>query len=113
MEEGQVVDRVPGLRHKQRRYPNIDWDTHADIARLGGKPVLAAKGIRNSTVKSVRQYGKSGRPSFISDEGHIAVHFRNSTIGDDGERYGDVYLEWVPNTPAPSTPAPPTPQEEK
>lgn len=99
MEEGAIVDRVPNPS-KQTRYPHIDWDTHADMARITGRPVLAAKNIRNSTVKSVRQYT---RPAFRSAEGRIVVHLRDSYIGEDNERYGDVYLEWTPNTPAPST----------
>lgn len=103
--EGKIVHEIPPVRRNVRHTRHeIKWDEYATLAKLTGQPVLAGQNIRNSTVKSVRQYT---RYPFVDDTGHIAVRFRSKTIGEDGERYGDVYLEWIPNTPA----APTTPKE--
>lgn len=92
MKEGNIVNEIPPV--KRRSKYGIDWDLYANLARQTGKPVLAGMHIRNSQVKSVRQYD---RPPFLTSEGHIAVRLRNSYINhEDGLRYGDVYLEWIP-----------------
>lgn len=89
--KGKIVNAVPPARAR----PGIDWDSMAKLAKMSGQPVLAAKHVRNSLVKSVRQYT---RPPFITDEGRIIVELRNSKREPDGERWGDVYLRWEPTT---------------
>lgn len=92
MMKGKVVNAVPPARN--RRGPHIDWDSAAALARLSGQPVLAAEHVRNTRIKSVRQYT---RPPFVTDEGRIVIEMRNSSIDEkDGERYGDVYFTWEP-----------------
>lgn len=94
-DKGRVVPEIP--RPGRGSASQIDWDTPARLARLSGQPVLAGRNIRETLVKSLRL---RKRHPFIDDTGHIAVKMRNSTINDeDGLRYGDVYLEWTPNTP--------------
>ena len=94
MMEGKIVNEIPPARRRSKS--GIDWDLYANLARQTGKPVLAGMHIRNSQVKAVRQYN---RPTFLNEAGHIAVRVRNSYIKpEDGQRYGDVYLEWIPNT---------------
>jgi hypothetical protein len=84
-----VVDSVPPPKRASK---NNKWDDYALVARLVKKPVLAGKRIRNSTVKSLRQYS---RPPFVTPEGRTMINLRNSAIEADGERYGDVYMTWV------------------
>lgn len=93
MEKGKVVDAIPAAGGRISKY-GINWDNMAYTAKLTGKPVLAGENISNSRVKSLRAYK---RPPFVDDDGHIAVHLRNSSIKADGKRYGDVYFEWVPD----------------
>jgi hypothetical protein len=90
--KGKVVSAIPAPTRVSKS--RIDWDTPARLAKMSGQPVLAGEHIRNTLVKSLRQYD---RPPFKTDEGHIAVILRNSSIEDDGQRYGDVYMQWVPN----------------
>lgn len=90
--KGKVVSSVPPPTRLSRS--KIDWDTPARLARMSGQPVLAGVHIRNTQIKSVRQYV---RPPFVDENGHIAIKLRNSRIEDDGHRYGDVYFEWIPN----------------
>lgn len=94
MEEGKIVSAIPKVTRRSKY--GINWDGFAYLAKQTGQPVLAGKNIRNSQVKAIRQYD---REPFTSNEGHIAVHLRNSHIDpNDGRRYGDVYFEWVPDT---------------
>lgn len=88
--KAKVVDEVPKPTRTGRS--KFDWDTPARLAKLSGQPVLAAQHIRNSLVKSLRQYD---RPPFKTEDGHIAVLLRNSSV-EEGVRYGDVYMQWVP-----------------
>ena len=90
--KGRVVREVPPRAgHNLQR---IDWDGAAVLAKLAGAPVLAAEHVRDSRVKSVRQYT---RPPFVTDEGKIIIEMRNSKV-EDGVRYGDVYFRWEPTT---------------
>jgi hypothetical protein len=85
----RIVSEVPGLRRKGKS--GIDWDSPASLARLTGQPVLAAENVRDTHVKSLRQYTRS---PFVDTTGYIAVHLRNSRLETDGHRYGDVFLQW-------------------
>lgn len=92
MEEGKIVTSIPPISRATKS--GINWDRYAELARQTGQPVLAGKSIKDSHVKSVRQ---RHRPPFITPEGRIAVRLRNSHVDPrDGYRYGDVYLEWIP-----------------
>lgn len=84
--KGKIVSQIPGARKSP-----IDWDGPAMLAKLSGQPVLAATHIRDSLIKSVRQYK---RPPFVEDDGRIVVEMRNSQTDTDGMRYGDVYFRW-------------------
>lgn len=88
--KGKIVHDVP-----RPRATDIDWDACAVLAKMTGQPVLCAKDLKNTRIKSVRQYR---RPPFVTDEGRIIVEMRNSRVKRDGQRYGDVYLRWAPNT---------------
>lgn len=92
-DQGKVV---PGIPEPSRGSTSqIDWDTPARLARLSGQPVLAGTQIRETLVKSLRL---RKRFPFTDETGHISVMMRNSTVNpEDGLRYGDVYLQWVPN----------------
>lgn len=90
---GEIVDAIPA-RKRESKYNN-NWDRFAELARSTGKPVLAGVNIRNTTVKSLRQYT---RPPFVTNEGRIIISLRNSEIGEDGERYGDIYMSWESTT---------------
>lgn len=91
MEEGKIVSAIPKVARRSKY--GINWDTYALLARQTGQPVLAGRDIRNSTVKSIRQYD---REPFVGENGYIAVRLRNSHIDPkDGQRYGDVYFEWI------------------
>jgi hypothetical protein len=63
------------------------------VAKMTGQPVLAASGVKDSRVKSLRQYT---RAPFVTDEGRIIIEVRNSSVHEDGYRYGDVYFRWEP-----------------
>lgn len=94
MEEGKIVTTVP--KPSRRSKYGINWDEQARLARLVKQPVLVGSNIRNTQVKSLRQYD---RDPFVTDEGRISIMLRNSSISPkDGKRYGDVYFEWVPTT---------------
>lgn len=88
--KGKIVDEVP-----RPRATAIDWDACAVLARETGLPVLAAKHLKNTRIKSVRQYT---RPPFVTEQGRIIIEMRNSRVEKDGQRYGDVYLRWEPTT---------------
>lgn len=90
--KGKVVGAIPKVTRIGRS--KYDWDTPARLAKMSGQPVLAGEHIRNSLVKSLRQYD---RPPFVTDEGHIEINLRNSSIDEQGVRHGDVYMQWVPN----------------
>lgn len=99
MDEGKIVSAIPKVTRRSKY--GINWDGYAHLARQTGQPVLAGKHISNSQVKSIRQYD---REPFVTPEGHIAVRLRNSEIDPkDNRRYGDVYFEWIPNTPQTNT----------
>lgn len=91
MEEGKVVRDVPKPTRVSKY--GINWDHHANLARLTKQPVLAGTHIRNTQVKSLRQYN---RAPFVDETGRIVIKLRNSHIEEDGLRYGDVYFEWEP-----------------
>ena len=84
--KGKIVKQVPGARKSP-----IDWDGSAMLAKLSGQPVLAATHVKDTMIKSVRQYN---RPPFVEDDGRIIVEMRNSKTDSSGVRYGDVYLRW-------------------
>lgn len=90
--KGKVVGAIPKVTRVSKS--RIDWDTPAKLAKMSGQPVLAGEHIRNTLVKSLRQYD---RPPFKDSTGHIAVLLRNSKVEADGNRYGDVYMQWIPN----------------
>lgn len=93
MEKG-IVSAIPKVTRRSKY--GINWDGYAYLAKQTGQPVLAGTDIRDTQVKSLRQYD---REPFLSAEGHIAIRMRNSHIDPaDGKRYGDVYLEWIPAT---------------
>lgn len=89
---GDTVDAIPAPKRPQKY--DINWDHHANMAYLTGKPVLAGKHIRLSQVSALRQYTRS---PFRETIGHIAIAMRNSSVESDGIRYGDVYFTWVYN----------------
>jgi len=93
--KGKVVREVPKVNRASRS--KYDWDTPARLAKLSGQPVLAGEHISDSLVKSLRQ---RERAPFRDHEGHMKIQLRNSKIEDDGIRYGDVYMQWVPNEKA-------------
>lgn len=55
--------------------------------------VLAGEAVPQSQINALRQY--SVQP-FVTDDGRIEVAMRNSFKGDDGKRYGDCWVHWVP-----------------
>lgn len=96
--KGKIVSAIPQAGNMRGPVAKIDWDSPAKLARTSGQPVLAAKHVRNSRIKSLRQ---STRSPFVTDEGRIIVTMRNSTVDPvDGERYGDVYMTWEPTKKA-------------
>lgn len=89
----KVVAELPAPRRVSKY--KINWDDYAETARLLGQPVLAGRHIKESQAKAIRLYN---RPPFVTPEGRIRVHLRDSQV-EDGVRYGDVYLTWEPATP--------------
>lgn len=92
--EGKIVSAIPAPSRVSKY--GINWDDYATTARFTGQPILAGTNIRETQVKSLRY---RTRPPFVTDDGHIEFKLRNSTIKDDGVRYGDVYMVWIPNEP--------------
>ncbi|UOK18399.1 hypothetical protein SEA_BRUHMOMENT_83 [Arthrobacter phage BruhMoment] len=88
----KVVDEIPPPKRPRRS--GIDWDGPAQTARATGQPVLAATGVPESTVKSIRYYK---RDPFMDSTGKIVATMRNSEVGEDGIRRGDVYFQWESN----------------
>lgn len=89
--KGKIVETVPPARRRSEH----DWDAMAILAKMNkGKSVLAARGVRNDLVKSVRKYR---REPFFTAEGHVVVSLRDSHTNDSGIRVGDVYFTWVDN----------------
>jgi hypothetical protein len=84
--KGKIVKQIPGARQSP-----IDWDSPAILAKLSGQPVLAATHVRDTRIKSVRQYT---RPPFVAEDGRIIIEMRNSKTDSNGVRYGDVYMRW-------------------
>jgi hypothetical protein len=91
MKEGKIVNAIPAPS-RQSKY-KIDWDKFVDVAKLAKSPVLAGSNIRETQVKSMRQYT---RHPFVQEDGHVHIALRNSIV-KDGVRVGDVYFQWIPN----------------
>lgn len=91
MKEGKIVNAIPAPSRVSKY--KINWDEYVDIAKLAKSPVLAGRNIRETQVKSMRQYT---RHPFVQEDGHVSIALRNSEV-KDGVRTGDVYFEWVPN----------------
>jgi hypothetical protein len=90
MTKGHIVGKLPP--RASRRGEDYDWDAMALLAiKHPENAVLAAEHVPESRVKSLRGYT---RYPFIQDTGHIRIAVRNSTMEDDGIRYGDVYFQW-------------------
>lgn len=92
--KGKTVSAVPPVSRARSKF---DYDSPALVAKMTGQPVLARTKAPESNIKSVRGYK---RAPFVTDEGRILVEVRNSSIHEDGKRYGDVYFTWIPTTPA-------------
>lgn len=92
MKKGKVVPNVPNSRRVNSAY---DWDAHAKMSREAWpNAVLAETHVPVSHINAIRMYQT---PPFRTDEGRVLVACRASKVDDDGIRYGDVYLTWVPN----------------
>lgn len=90
---GEVLSDLPP-RRAWNRNDDVDWEKFARIAQENpGKAVKAATHIRESRAKSVRRYPN---PPFKQSDGQIKVTIRDSTVENDGVRYGDVWLTWEP-----------------
>ena len=89
--KGKIVPKVPPANAREGL--DYDWDALAKEAlEHPDAAVLAATHIPVSQISAIRQYK---RYPFMDDSGHrlIAVRMRNSSRGEDGRRYGDVYFE--------------------
>jgi hypothetical protein len=87
--EGNIVGKLPP---RASRGPDYDWDSMALLAiKHPGEAVLAAEHVSDSRVKSLRGYN---RYPFIQENGRIIIAVRNSSVEEDGIRYGDVYFVW-------------------
>lgn len=91
MKEGKIVNAIPAPSRVSKY--KINWDEFVEIAKLAKSPVLAGSNIRETQVKSMRQYT---RYPFVQEDGHVQIALRNSEI-KNGVRVGDVYFAWVPN----------------
>lgn len=88
--EGKFAPELP----PPSRISAADWVVLAKKARQRpGKPMLAATNVRYSTIKGLMQ---RTRPPFVQDDGRIRVNMRNSSLDEDGVRYGDVWMTWEP-----------------
>lgn len=91
MKEGKIVNAIPAPTRVSKY--KINWDDFVDVAKLAKSPVLVGSNIRETQVKSMRQYT---RAPFVQEDGHVHIALRNSVV-KDGVRMGDVYFEWIPN----------------
>lgn len=91
MKDGKIVNAVPAPTRASKY--GINWDQHAEVARLTGQPVLAGTGVKESQAKAIRLYRR--KPFIDPGHGRITVKFRNSKLVG-GVRIGDVYFEWTP-----------------
>lgn len=91
MKEGKIVNAIPAPSRVSKY--KINWDEFVEVAKLAKSPVLAGSNIRETQVKSMRQYT---RYPFVQDDGQVHIALRNSHV-KDGVRVGDVYFQWVPN----------------
>ena len=91
MKEGKIVNAIPAPSRVSKY--KINWDEFVEVARMTGQPVLAGSNIRETQVKSMRQYT---RAPFVQEDGHVHIALRNSHI-ENGIRVGDVYFQWIPN----------------
>lgn len=91
MEEGRIVSNVPPSRRANAEY---DWEKFAIMARDNyPNAVKAFEQMPVTLVNSARTYDY---PPFTTDSGFVQIHYRNSKVGEDGIRRGDVYISWVP-----------------
>jgi hypothetical protein len=92
MQKGTIVPKIPDTRRGKSEY---DWDSHAEQARqVWPNALLAETHVHTTVVNAVRQYRSR---QFRNEDGHVVVSLRNSKVDTDGERYGEVYMQWVPN----------------
>lgn len=83
-----------GALPPRRAHANThDWD---DLCRKAqerpGEALLAAQDVPVTLAKSIR--GRTRAP-FVREGGSLLVNVRNSTEGDDGRRYGDIFFTWI------------------
>lgn len=90
MKEGKIVNAIPAPSRVSKY--RIDWDQFVEVAKLAKSPVLVGSNIRETQVKSMRQYT---RAPFVQKDGRVHIALRNSKI-ENGVRVGDVYFEWIP-----------------
>ena len=95
MTNRRVIDTLPPERRGNDPY---GWVKAAEDARKlhSENPeawIVAAEHVPVVKISALRQY--STEP-FRTDEGRVDVRYRNSKVGDDGVRYADCYMRWVP-----------------
>jgi hypothetical protein len=88
-QKGRIQKRLPPRMQKVHEY-----DEFAVLAQANpGDAVLAASQVNRSRYETVRQFR---RAPYYTDDGRIRVHLRNSTVGSDGQRCGDIWFVWEP-----------------
>lgn len=71
------------------------WDRRAERAQeRPGEAYLAAP---NGTLNQYKALKMRKTAPFVQDDGHIEVNMRNSEVGEDGMRRGDIFMTWITN----------------
>lgn len=91
-----IVGSIPEPNRRRARLgDDYDLDRFARLAQNNpGSAVLALTGVPVTLAATIRTYRNE---PFKNDNGQIVVNTRNSTVGEDDVRTGDIYLTWTKN----------------
>lgn len=88
---GEFVDLPPETRTSAGPYGG-KYNEAVELAKT--RPGVALKVETNVERRIYIGLHGHKREPFVTDEGHISVKMRNSKLGSDGKRRGDLYFIW-------------------
>lgn len=95
MTRRRVIDELPPERMANDPYGWVEATKEARELQKT-KPeawLLAAEHVPEVKIGALRLYKSE---PFRTSEGRITVRYRNSKLEDDGVRYADCYIRWIP-----------------
>lgn len=95
MDNRRVIEELPPERQAADPYR---WVEAAKAAQQLHKenPTAWIEAAKHVPVVKIAALRLRRTPPFMTTEGQIEVTYRHSKVEDDGVRYADCYVRWVP-----------------